>query len=672
MKSRIVLIFFLFLSLWGGMVLRAGYLQLIADPRMEQLKKRQFETLLTLRSRRGAIYDREGRELAVTVSSHSLFADPKILENPKGTSRRLARFLGLDSRFLFKRLMVKNRRFIWVKRYLTKEQKDQIVSWEIRGLGFIEEPKRIYPNRSLAAASLGFVGSDGQGLEGLEKYYEKYLRGHEVRVHLPRDARGRPLIEGANFYSQVPDGQSLQLTMDNQIQFMLEQELEATVEKYEADSAVGVVLDAKNSDILAMGQSPSFDLNHARNYTLSIRRNRAIVDAFEPGSTMKTFVMAGALQNGVAQPNTSIDCEGGHLMVNKRMIGEAEASHEFGLLTMSEILSYSSNVGTAKLSFALGEDRLRRTLKDFGFGQQTMVDFLGESSGIVQKGEWNQHLLANVSFGQGIAVTPLQMAAAYAAVANGGIWRQPRFVKKIFSDDQGMEWVDGDKRNGEEQIFSRRKEHRILSPEHAATLTLMLTNATSASGTGTNARVKGFPVAGKTGTAQKVDLKNGGYKANSYISSFAGFLPANDPRFVIYIAVDNPRVKYYGAQVAAPVFARLGAFAVRRWGIAPVLLSESDILKRKPMELVSEELQKQALAGVMDSKRFEAEGKVPDLTGMTLREVVRKLRGTSIQFKIRGSGIVASSRPSAGAALQPGQKIQIWFEPSDQQKKKVR
>ncbi|MCB0362391.1 MAG: transpeptidase family protein, partial [Bdellovibrionales bacterium] len=610
------------------------------------------------RSRRGAIYDREGRELAVTVSSHSLFADPKILDDPKLVSRRLGRFLHLNRKSLLKQLRDKNRRFVWVRRYLSKEQKDKIAGWGIRGLGFIEEPKRIYPNNTLAAATLGFVGAEGQGLEGLEKYYEKYLRGKEVRVHLARDARGRPLIEGGDLYSQVPDGYSLQLSLDNQLQFILEQELDAAVAKFDADSAVGVILDAKNSDILAIGQSPSFDLNSARSYSLSVRRNRAIVDSFEPGSTMKTFVMAGVLKNGVAQPNTSIDCEGGYFIVNKRTIREADVHHDFGLLTVSEILSHSSNVGTAKLAFLLGESRLRNILSEFGFGSQTHVDFMGESSGLIQKGDWNKHLLANVSFGQGMRASPIQIAAAYAAIANGGVWRQPRLVQRIFSD----ELADAFSVKSKKEIpLAPRAERRVLSRDHAATLTLMLTNATSEMGTGENARIKGFPVAGKTGTAQKVDLKYGGYKANSYISSFAGFVPANDPRFVLYIAVDNPREKYYGAQVAAPVFSRLGAFAVRRWGIPPVLLSSEDIMKKRSFQ-VGIDLQELALNTIRTANQIELNGRVPDLKGLSLREVVRRLRGTDIKFRVRGSGLVVSSQPEVGAPLVPGNTIQIFLK----------
>ena len=651
MKSRIVLIFVLFLVMWLGMILRGSYLQLVADPRLEELQKKQFETMLTVKSRRGAILDRDGRELAVTVSSYSLFADPKIIKEPKTVARKVAKYLGADWRPIYKKIKNRERRFVWLRRHLSRDQKESILDWKIRGLGLVEEPRRIYPNNSLLASALGFVGSEGQGLEGLELAFERHLKGQNIRIHMGRDARGRPLMENGNFYGQVPDGFNIHLTIDNQLQYLLERELEATQEKYEADSAVGVVLDARTSEILAMGQTPGFNLNNAGQYPHSVRRNRSVTDAFEPGSTMKTFVMASALKHKVAKPNTAIDCEGGKLQIGRRIIREADSTHNFGQLTVSEILAYSSNVGTAKLAFMVGNDRLYQTLLDFGFGSQTLVDLPGESSGILHKPPWNKHLLANISFGHGVSATPLQIAAAYGAIANGGVWSQPYIVKRVISED-----------TNEEVKLQKRQKKRVLSQDDAATLTLMLTNVTAPTGTGFNARIKGFPVAGKTGTAQKVNLEKGGYFRHAYISSFAGFVPANDPRFVIYIAVDNPRVKYYGAQVAAPVFARLASFMVRKSGLPPVLISEENILATREKALDSESLQEKALTAVNESMNITQEGVTPDFRGLTLREVIRRVRGTDVKVRFKGSGVVASSRPTAGEPLRPGQEIHLQLK----------
>ena len=635
------------------MILRGSYLQLVADPRLEELQKKQFETMLTVSSRRGAIFDREGRELAVTVPAYSLFADPKIIKQPKKVARRLGKYLRISWKNVYHKIKNRKRRFVPLRRHLSKDQRESISKWKVRGLGFIEEPRRIYPNNSLLASTLGFVGREGHGLDGLELRYDKYLRGQIMRVHLPRDARGRPLLENGNFYDQVPDGSNVYLTIDNQLQYLLERELEATQEKYEADSAVGVILDTRTSEILAVAQTPGFDLNSARRYPQEVRRNRTVTDAFEPGSTMKTFVMASALDHKIAKPNTSIDCEGGKMKIGRRTIREADSHHKFDKLTVGEILAYSSNVGTAKLAFMVGEEKLHQTLKDFGFGSKTNVDLPGENRGILHKPPWNKHLLANISIGHGVSATPIQLAAAYGAIANGGIWRQPSLVRRIVSEDTKVEVK-----------LPERQERRVLSQDHAATLTLMLTNVTSPTGTGANARVNGFPVAGKTGTAQKVDLVSGGYAKGAYISSFAGFVPANDPRFVIYLAVDNPQGKYYGAQVAAPVFARLASFAVRKTGLPPVLLSEQDIMSKKPESIDAVLKQKKALFMVEQAIASDKEGVTPDFAGMTLREVIRRLRGSDIRVNYRGSGVVASSQPAAGEPLKPGQNIHLRLKAS--------
>lgn len=639
------------------MILRGAYLQLVADPRLGELKKKQFETLLTIQSRRGAIFDREGRELAVTVASYSLFADPKIIKEPRRLAHRLGKLLGADGRVIYSKIKDRDRRFVWIRRHLSRDQKDTIAQWRERGLGFIEEPRRMYPNNSLLAAGLGFVGSEGQGLEGLELQYEKYLKGKNIRVHLGRDARGRPLLENGNFYDRVPDGYNVHLTIDNQFQYLLERELESAQEQYEADSAVGVVLDARTAEVLALAQTPGFNLNQAKQYSQAIRRSRTATDAFEPGSTLKTFVMAAALRHKIAQPNTLIDCEGGKLQIGKKTIREADQTHQFGKLTLTEILAYSSNVGTAKLALMVGQEHLHQTLRDFGFGEPTRIDLPGEAGGILHGLPWNKHLLANISFGHGVSVTPIQVAAAYAAIANGGVWRQPRLVSKIVSED-----------TNEVADLPAPAERRVLSQDEAATLTLMLTNVTATSGTGVNARIIGFPVAGKTGTAQKVNLEKGGYFKDAYISSFAGFVPANDPRFVIYIAVDNPRGKYYGAQVAAPVFSRLGSFMVRQIGLPPVLISEENIMAAKTKPTSHQLRQEQALNLVEESVAMGEPGRAPDFAGLTLREVVRRIRGTDLKIRFQGAGVVASSRPAAGEPLSPGQPLYLQLKLPSQQK----
>jgi cell division protein FtsI (penicillin-binding protein 3) len=729
MRSRIVLILIALTGLWSLMVARAAWLQLLPDSRLQSLKKRQFETVVTLNPRRGDVIDRNGHELAVSMTSYSLFADPKILEEPKKVVRFLASELKLPVKSVEERIM-KNRqkRFVWIERHVEQTAYEAISAKKIRGIGFVEESKRIYPNEKLLSHVLGFVGGEEQGLEGLELRYNDQLRAAKKHVSIQRDARGRPLIVNGQIFNQVPDGADLQLTIDRELQFILEQELSQTVVRHEADSAVGVVLDAQTSEVLAMASSPSFDPNKSSNFAPELRRNRAVTDSYEPGSTMKTFVIAGAINKGLVEPNTKFDVSGGQIRLGKRVIHEADAHHVFDSLSISEILAVSSNVGMAKLALKIGPEAIRETLENFGFGVRTGIDLPGEAKGILQKLPWRDHLMANISFGHGIAATAIQVANAYAVIANGGWLRQPYAVKSI-----------RDHENGETIEMKPKTLRRVLSDEAVAKMRLILTGVTSKEGTGYNARVAGFPVAGKTGTAQKVMPNGKGYMKGGYISSFAGFLPANNPKFVIYVVVDHPRKEYYGSAVAAPVFSRVASFAVRKAGIAPVLISEENILPQvngsnvsgsnvatdldmvddsepgvalaegpempsagaaawtairnkvrsvtgvgtrpatgndavvgaRPILGVSkgEEVNvKNALAKTGEERRAELESAsapaarietsspLPDLTGLTLREVLARLHGSGIQVNVRGQGFVSQTIPAAGAYLSADSK----------------
>ena len=543
MKGPIVVLFSGFLLVWGGLLFRAATLQIFPDHRLEQMKRRQFETSLEIRTRRGAILDRNGKELAASVPAFSLFADPKVIENAGAVAQRLSRYLGLSAATLKKTFAHRNRRFVWIKRQLNEKQRDEIKSWNTSGLGFIEEPKRIYPNGSLLSQVLGFVGSDGKGLDGLELQFNKQLEGKLKQIILPRDARGRPLLADGRSLTEVPDGADLELTIDHEIQFMLERELAAAVEKFGAVSANGVIVDSQTSEILAIANLPTVDLNEGTRVPEERRRNHVVTDSFEPGSTMKTLVITGALRDQLLKPSSLYNCEGGHFKVGDKWISEADTNHKFNWLNVSEILAYSSNIGATKIAFQLGDQEVRRTLLDFGISEKTGISLPGEARGILNPLPWRPHLLSNISFGHGVAVTPLQMAVAYTAIANGGMLKKPLLVRAIRDHDQK-----------ELTEFHAEDVRRVLSPVDAATVRLMLTAATGEHATGANARIAGYPVAGKTGTAQKVDLKNGGYFKKAYISSFAGFVPASSPHYVIYVSLDDPKKAYYGSQVAAPVF----------------------------------------------------------------------------------------------------------------------
>lgn len=653
MKSRILYVFAGFLFLWGGLILRAGYLQLIPDRRVTHLQERQFQTVVTLQSRRGAVVDRKGRELALSMTAYSLYADPKLIESKKQVSRKVAKILGVGPEFVFSKIKNPERRFVWLMRQLSKEKMEKIKELDIRGLSFVEEYKRFYPNETLLSQTLGLVGSEGQGLEGLELGYDEYLRGNKKKISVRRDARGRPLIAEGMMFAENPDGAEIHLTVDAEIQHMLESELNESLLQFEAEQAFGVILDAQTSAVVAMASSPGFDANLGNKLSHDTRRIRNITDTFEPGSTLKTFAIAGALREKIVAPNTKYNTENGNFKVGDRVIREAEMNHRWPQLTVSQILAYSSNIGTTKIAFDLGEEKLRQTLLDFGFGTRSGLDLPGEAKGILHPLPWNQHLLANISFGQGIAVTPLQMANAYAAIANGGILNTPFIVQSIRDPDTG-------------QVIETKakKIRRVLSPEESASMRMMLTGVTAPDGTGINAKVDGFLVGGKTGTAQKVNPNGRGYLPNGYISSFAGFIPATEPKFVIFVAVDHPKKNaYYGSQVAAPIFSRVASYAARKEGLAPMLISEKNLVpshtqiayERSPSSIsTSSEL--------IDWKPETEMTSVPDLKNLSIRDVLRRLSGQDLQVKFVGEGVVAETDPVAGSELTDKKKITVFLK----------
>jgi cell division protein FtsI (penicillin-binding protein 3) len=643
LKSRIVAVFVGILILWSCLILRAGYLQFLPNDRLNALQNRQFQTKVTLQARRGAIVDREGRDLAMSATAYSLYADPKILENKKLAAKKLAKILGQSYESVYAKIKDGSRRFVWIQRMLEQNKADEVKALEMRGLSFVEEWRRVYPNETLLAQTLGFMGSEGQGLEGLELAYEPSMVGNNKKVMVKRDARGRPLIADGLLFTENPDGNELRLTVDSDIQYNLESELANAVTTFDADHAVGVVLDARTSAIVALASAPTFDVNKAQKASAEHRRNKALTDAFEPGSTMKTFAIAAALRENIVQPNTKFFCEYGRFQVGDKIIKEAESKEKFGDMTVAQILALSSNVGTTKIAFKMGQDKLRQGLMDFGFGQKLGVDLPGEARGMIQALPWRQHLLSNISFGHGVSSTPLQMANAYAAIANGGVLNTPFIVESVRDSETGL--------LTETQVKPIR---RVLTPEQAAQMRAMLVGVTTPGfGSGSNARVEGFMVGGKTGTAQKVDPNGRGYLKGAYVSSFAGFIPANDPRYVIYIAVDSPRKSYYGATVAAPIFSRIASYAVRKAGIAPLPLA-SDKVPTKSRKLA-------ALEKVLDKVDYvpAQDNTVPDLAKLSTREVLRRVRGQDVNVKFVGQGLVSEVIPASGSIMPEDKNITV-------------
>ncbi|MFN7904726.1 MAG: peptidoglycan D,D-transpeptidase FtsI family protein, partial [Pseudobdellovibrionaceae bacterium] len=528
--------------------------------KLTQLKERQFQSTIQIAPRRGVVYDRNGRELAVSIPVQSVFADPKIIKNRQKVAKQLSQVLGLSKEVIQNKLKDQDKRFVWLQRRISEDSASQIKKMAIYGVGFVEEWKRIYPNETLLSQTLGFVNSEDKGIAGLELSHDGTLRGDEKNIRIKRDARGRPIASESFLFTEPPEGQHLTLTVDSEIQFAVESELSQVVQNFQAESATAIVLDAETSAIRAMGSFPTFDPNSKSNAKPEFMRNRNVTDSFEPGSVMKTFVIAKGLKEGTLDPEKKYFCENGVMKIGKRTIREADEKHDFKYLSVAEILALSSNIGTTKIAFELGEAKVREGYAEFGFGQRTKIDFPGESKGILHSLPWGDHLLSNNSFGHGMTASPLQVANAYAAIVNGGILNKPYLIER----------QKGDKEDG---------SRRVLTPEQSAVMRHMLIGATQLGKTGVLAQIDGFDVGGKTGTAQKVSSHSKGYIPGGYISSFAGFFPAVNPKYVIYIVVDYPKKAYYGSQVAAPVFSRLASYLARKDSLAPEKVSKALALK---------------------------------------------------------------------------------------------
>lgn len=652
MKSRVVVIFFCFALAWILVLSRAAYLQFLPNDKLTQLGKRQYQTQVNLPARRGSIFDRKGRDLALTVQVPSLFADPKLIVNPKKVARQLGHIFHEDPKGLLQKINDPTKRFVWIKRLINKTEETRVKDLGIAGLSFVNEWKRVYPNDALGRNILGLVGTDGKGIEGLELEYENELKGSSQKVTIRRDARGRPLMNDGLLFTENKDGSDLRLTIDSEIQYYLESELKNTVRDFNADGAVGIVLDAQTSAVLAVADAQKNENEMKDQATL--RRNRALTDAFEPGSVMKTFVIASGIREKMIQPNTKFFCENGSFKVGDRIIKEAESQEKFGNLSVSEILAVSSNIGTTKIAMSLGDQLLADSLGSFGFGEKSGIDFPGESKGIIQQLPWRPHLLANVSFGHGIAATPLQIANAYAAIANGGVLKTPFMVDSIYTPGEGITSADVLKKR-------HRPERRILTEDQAKQIRIMLTTVTADGGTGVNARVNGFAVAGKTGTAQKVNPHGRGYLTGQYISSFGGFLPANDPRFVIFVAVDSPRTEYYSAKVAAPLFSRIASYCVQQDGIAPTWIADEGTKKYTTEKLISG-VTKEKINEKQVSELQSTPGTVPNVLDMSAREIMRQFRDQNIRFRFSGSGQAKLVTPEVGAPIPKNGEVRVILE----------
>ncbi len=640
---------------------RLVFLQVSQHEELAERARQQQQNAIETTPQRGELVDRQERELARSVETVSLFVDPEGFKQPgdmQCTAGYLSAALGLkysDLTHQFQQAQTEGRRFLWIARRLDAEQGDSIMALNLPGLESRKEPKRYYPNGSLAAHVLGFVGLDGKGLAGLEQSYNTKVAGEPGKLFVEKDANGKP-YESSEIVSKP--GQTIVLTIDQSIQYKAELAIQAAVERSHAKSGSVIVLDPRNGEILALANAPTFD---------PTRRNWALENTYEPGSTFKVVAFSAAIEKKLAKPDDHIDCQMGSIIVAGRLVHD---HHPFGTLTIAEALAKSSNVAAIKLGIRVGDDGMYDYITRFGFGKTTGIELPGEAQGIVRPvSHWQPSSIGSIAIGQEVGVTPVQMVAAFGALANDGIRVAPHLVREI--------------RNSSGVVVYRpqSQQRRVISAETAIVLRGMLEGVTL-KGTAKKAQLDGYSAAGKTGTAQKIDPKTRAYSKTKYVGSFVGFAPVKNPAVVIIVVMDEPTGSYHGGDVAAPVFREIAEQILPELGVMPDIDMKAlpDLIARVNPESADEVREQQAHSeeerrATMPTVDYNG-GKggevvyavasnkailMPDLRGRSVRDVARTCAQLGLQIEAHGEGRVLKQNPSPGREVESGRVVYIDF-----------
>jgi cell division protein FtsI (penicillin-binding protein 3) len=553
LRLRIILV--VFLILFAALLVRVAKLMLVNREALYSYAEKQHRVISTYTTKRGNIYDTNGMDLAVSLEMDSIYACPYKVTDPRKTARELARVLSVDEASLYRRLR-SDRNFVWIKRTVSPKTAESVKDLKLEGIGFVNEDRRYFPNRDLASHIIGFVGTDSQGLAGIEYELDRYLKSTVSHFIAVRDARGNSLFAVDPTEAEALKRYDVYLTIDAMAQYIVERELSAAIEQYQAGGGCVIVMNPYSGEIVAMASRPDYDPNRFLDAEKRCWNNKAVTLNFEPGSTFKILLAASVIEEHLAKKDDLFNCEAGTYRIDDAVFRDHGGS--FGVLSFSDIIRYSSNIGAIKLGQLLGPDKLYGYLGAFGFGKPTGISLPGEEAGMIMPKKAVRAVdLASMSFGQGLSVTPLQLITAAAAVANGGLLMEPYLVDRIVDE------------NGDAVLTSSPKiKRRVISPETARTVTEMMEGVV-ASGTGIYARVSGIDVAGKTGTAEVYDTTTRTYSKTDYTASFVGFLPAKSPRLIILVVLENPHTSIYGGDVAAPVFKRIAGGLMKRTNVDP-------------------------------------------------------------------------------------------------------
>ena len=542
----------IFLMALAAICVQAVRLHVFRGAWLSERAAGQYERSMVVQGKRGTIFDRNGSPLAVSIESVSIAAHPHMFADRQAASARLAKALEQRHREVYAKLNPK-RSFVWLKRQAIPSQAEAVRKLEMKGIDFITEHSRYYPSKTLAAQLLGFSGIDGHGLEGLEFYFDADLKGREKEIIVLKDANN-DRFEGVG---ELPptEGNNVVLTIDRTIQHIAQRALEASVSEFRGRSGMAVVMAPATGEVLALAQYPFFNPNRFRNYGRELWRNRAVTDPFEPGSTMKIFSVAAAIDKDICSPSTIFYCENGEYRIGRNVIHDTK-SH--GWLSLQQIVKYSSNIGAVKMAEKLGAQQLYAYLRGFGFGQRSGITCPGETAGSLSSFKnWSAIDTGAISFGQGVSVSAIQLAAAASAIANDGVLMKPMLVKAVT-----------DRKERTVKSYAPQKVRRVISAQTARTVRRILKTVITEGGTGVNAALEGYSVCGKTGTAQKID-DSGTYAKGRYLASFLGFAPADHPELTILVIVDEPGDQNYGGIVAAPAFRRIALETLSYLNIPP-------------------------------------------------------------------------------------------------------
>lgn len=681
-RVRVAIVAVILLLAAGRIMARSWEIQITKKDEYTRKAREQQLRSVQLPPSRGAILDRNGNELAISVMVPSIYANPDDIKDVGKTVDSLSAILGIPEDKLAGKLQAK-KSFVWVKRRVTREVAKEIKKQELAGINVTYESKRFYPHKRLASHVLGFGGYDATGLEGIEFHFNRELTGVKPVITGLRDAMGRMIFSEGLSEDCLGHENKIILSIDKIIQGIAEEGLEEFSKLFEARAASVVVVRPKTGEILAMANYPNFNPNLYWKFSPTQRRNRAVTDRFEPGSTMKVFTMVSALDAGSIRLTDLFFCHNGEFNVDDLVIRDA---HRDEWLSPIQIIQRSSNIGITKVAFQTGKSNIYKMLRRFGFGAKTGISFPGETSGFLRHySQWYDVDFASISYGHGIGVSVLQLAMAVSAIANGGKLLEPILMKKIVSS-KGTTLKEN----------KPKLVRKVIEPKTARILAKMMVSVTQEGGTGTEAGIDGFLVSGKTGTAQKPDTISGGYTKDRWIASFVGFVPTDNPQLAIAILFDEPFINYYGGVVAAPLFSKIAEKSLRYLGVTPKKGFRKVSLKKEK----EEEKAKQAgqtkeqgpLKGEGETAGEDAEGgaegpavavegvtgdaeeieeaqcvgdcvDVPDFTGLSLPAVINAAIDSGVKIKIAGNGRAAGQSLEAGASVMRGSEIIVKFEP---------